>query len=269
MKFFGLCKGIEDMKLPNTKQLDVYEDFFADFYDKCSTEKFDYDVYFELAKTYGENILELGCGNGRVTIPLLERGLKVTGVDISNDMLNILKKRTANMNNKPFTICGDMCNYVSNVKYDIVLLAQTTLCLLKSNEERENLFHSTYRNLREGGIFVFNYIDINPKNIKSGEKPSQYFFNHKKKSFVVLTERVFGERLETVVNLYAEEVKDDGSVNRYLSSTTKYLLNQGIVDDIINKTGFTKEKEYVFNSVDGIIIFEVIKKGCEGGNSQV
>jgi len=180
MEFFGFCKGIKDMKLPNTKELDIYEGFFADFYDKCSTEKFDYDIYFELAETYGKNILELGCGNGRVAIPLLERGFKVTGVDLSNDMLNIFKRRTANLENKPIVICEDMCNFVSEGKYDIVILAHTTLCLLSSNEEREKLFNNVYRNLREGGIFVFNYIDINSETMKSGENPLNIFSTNKK-----------------------------------------------------------------------------------------
>ena len=265
MVFFGLCKGIQDMRLPNTKVLDIYEGFFADFYDKCSTETFDYDIYLELAETYGGNILELGCGSGRVTIHLLEKGLKVTGVDLSKDMLNIMKKKSANMKNKPIIVCKDMCNFVSEEKYDIVILAHATLSLLKSNEEREKLFTNVYKNLRKGGIFVFNYIDINLETIKTGEKPSKYLINQHRKSFIILTEKIFKERLESVVNLYAEEIGEDGGVNRYLSTTTKCILDQSTIADIINRTLFTKEREYVFNTTDGVIIFEVIKKCNEGG----
>ena len=39
------------------------------------------------------NILDLGCGTGYLTLPLLARGHRITGVDLSNDMLDVLRQR--------------------------------------------------------------------------------------------------------------------------------------------------------------------------------
>lgn len=39
-----------------------------------------------------DNILEIGCGAGRFTIPLLSLGLKITGLDLSENLLKTLKK---------------------------------------------------------------------------------------------------------------------------------------------------------------------------------
>lgn len=38
-----------------------------------------------------DSVLEIGCGSGRFTLPLLEQGLKVTGVDFSKELLEKLE----------------------------------------------------------------------------------------------------------------------------------------------------------------------------------
>jgi ubiquinone/menaquinone biosynthesis C-methylase UbiE len=47
------------------------------------------DFYRRQIARYGEPILELACGSGRLTIPLIESGIQITGLDISEEMLNL------------------------------------------------------------------------------------------------------------------------------------------------------------------------------------
>ena len=72
---------------------DAYHDPFAPiarFYD-LDLEGFDDDLalYMELAE--GREVLELGCGTGRVAVPLAEAGVRVTGADLSLAMLAIAR----------------------------------------------------------------------------------------------------------------------------------------------------------------------------------
>ncbi|WP_328772377.1 class I SAM-dependent methyltransferase [Streptomyces sp. NBC_00286] len=63
----------------------------------------------------GAHILELGCGVGRMTHPLLERGFTVTAVDESAEMLErVLGART---------ICGPIETLSLGEKFDVVMLA--------------------------------------------------------------------------------------------------------------------------------------------------
>jgi SAM-dependent methyltransferase len=63
---------------------------FAKFYDAYVGDYArDLPLYSALASTVKFPILEIGCGSGRVLLPLLRGGHRVTGVDISEDMLQL------------------------------------------------------------------------------------------------------------------------------------------------------------------------------------
>ena len=59
-------------------------DSFARFYD-LDYDSFQDDVafYLGLAEHTGGPLLELGCGTGRLLIPLARAGFEITGVDLS------------------------------------------------------------------------------------------------------------------------------------------------------------------------------------------
>src|SRR5438132_891849 len=79
----------------------------AEFYD-LDLEGVEDDVamYRELTTRHGGAVLELGCGTGRVAVPLAEAGLEVTGVDLSAGMLAVAKKRAGKSTLK--CVEGDM-----------------------------------------------------------------------------------------------------------------------------------------------------------------
>ena len=63
-------------------------DQWALIYDKVyQTLVHDIPFYLQQAKAHGGPILELGCGTGRVTIPLASNGFEVVGIDISPSMI--------------------------------------------------------------------------------------------------------------------------------------------------------------------------------------
>jgi SAM-dependent methyltransferase len=68
---------------------DTYS-LFAKFYDAYVGDYTqDLPLYLGLASKVKSPILEIGCGSGRVLLPLLRAGHKVTGVDISGEMLQL------------------------------------------------------------------------------------------------------------------------------------------------------------------------------------
>jgi SAM-dependent methyltransferase len=72
-------------------------DQIADLYDADMGQNMPYDdvhYYVERAVEKPGSVLELGCGTGRITLPLLRAGLTVTGADISSGMLSVLRQRS-------------------------------------------------------------------------------------------------------------------------------------------------------------------------------
>ncbi len=64
-----------------------------------------------------EDILEIGCGTGRIFLELLERGIYVEGLDISESMVKRLKSK----NNKAIVHISKLIDFNPTKKYDYVL----------------------------------------------------------------------------------------------------------------------------------------------------
>lgn len=54
----------------------------------------DTNFYAALAEETGGPLLELACGTGRITLPLAEAGLEITGADLSEGMLKVARKKS-------------------------------------------------------------------------------------------------------------------------------------------------------------------------------
>ncbi len=77
----------------------LYDSFIADYYDESPVVKGrtqDVAFYRDAARDFGDPVLELGCGTGRITMALAEAGKRITGLDNSERMLErAVKKRAA------------------------------------------------------------------------------------------------------------------------------------------------------------------------------
>lgn len=74
-----------------------YDGFVAEFYDHVQPylHRQDLEFYAELAGEAGGPVLELGCGTGRVLLPMLQAGAEVCGLDSSRPMLGVCVEKLA------------------------------------------------------------------------------------------------------------------------------------------------------------------------------
>ncbi|MGY3206102.1 class I SAM-dependent DNA methyltransferase [Streptomyces sp. TE5632] len=96
--------------------------------------------------------LEFAVGTGRVAVPLVERGVPVTGIELSVPMVERLRTK-ADEATIPVVI-GDMATAVAPGEYSLVYLVYNTLSNLLTQTEQVECFRNAARHLVPGGRFV-------------------------------------------------------------------------------------------------------------------
>ena len=74
-----------------------YQDypFVAEFYDHMYRARQDIAFWLQMAQQAGGPVLEVGCGTGRVLVPIARAGIEITGLDLSEHMLGLCRERLA------------------------------------------------------------------------------------------------------------------------------------------------------------------------------
>ncbi|RLT42006.1 MAG: class I SAM-dependent methyltransferase [Chloroflexi bacterium] len=156
-----------------TPPLDPTDPFttIAPFYD-LDFEDYDDDVSFyqSLAEYHGDTVLELGCGTGRVAVPLAQSGLKVTGVDINDAMLAVAKQRMGAR--KGLTLKrGDMTTLNLKQTYALVTVPLGGVQHLASVEEFADTIAVIARHLAPGGVAVVDIEAPHPDDFDPTPQP--------------------------------------------------------------------------------------------------
>jgi SAM-dependent methyltransferase len=100
----------------------------------------------------GGRALEFAIGTGRVAIPLSERGVPVTGIELSSAMIARLREK-ADEATIP-VVQGDMATSVAPGRFRLAYLVFNTISNLLSQDEQVECFHNAARHLEPGGRFV-------------------------------------------------------------------------------------------------------------------
>ncbi|MFH0516424.1 daptide-type RiPP biosynthesis methyltransferase [Streptomyces sp. M41] len=107
-------------------------------------------------------VLDLAAGAGRFTFPLLATGREVTALDLSADMLDLLKSRLAraprSMRDRCTVVQGDMSTFDLRRGYGHIVLGTTSLSLLDA-EGRAGLYRSVAAHLVPGGQFLVSVME--------------------------------------------------------------------------------------------------------------
>jgi 2-polyprenyl-3-methyl-5-hydroxy-6-metoxy-1,4-benzoquinol methylase len=100
-------------------------------------------------------LLELGCGNGRITINMAKQGFAATGIDISQLYIDEARKRSARMHARTNFILGDI-RYIDKViheKFDVIISIWTSIGFYDRKTD-EIIFKKVSRLLNKKGIFM-------------------------------------------------------------------------------------------------------------------
>lgn len=120
----------------------------------------DVTFYRELAKRRGGPILDLGCGSGRVTIPLARDGHHVFAIDQSASMLAKLRARVADLpaaaGARIQVASGNLCTFDAPGRYSLAFATFNVLEHLYTRGELAACLARVAAHLAPGGAFAFD-----------------------------------------------------------------------------------------------------------------
>ena len=154
----------------------LYDSFAYDFDYEKWTDKY---LSLMLSKDPGmREICDCGCGTGSIALPLVRRGYKVTGVDLSEEMLLEAqnKARAAGMF-IPF-VHMDMRRLRLPHRVDAVMCACDGVNYLHSEADVKAFFTSTLSCLKPGGVLAFdisNLLKLSDNGLYAEDMESQTY----------------------------------------------------------------------------------------------
>lgn len=119
----------------------------------------------------GSAVLDLGCGHGRISNALAERGAQVTGLDASSYFLDMARRDAAARGLDVTFVQGDMRTLEWTNAFDVVLIWFTTFGYFSDVENAQVVQHSA-RALQAGGRLLIE--QMNRYALVRGGLPSNY-----------------------------------------------------------------------------------------------
>lgn len=156
----------------------------ADTYDRSIAESYDAEYavlrdpsgdqafYADLARASGGPVLELGCGTGRVILPIAREGIPCVGLDLSPTMLDVLRAKDPPGNLE--LVQAPMTDFdLGAARFRLIFSAFRPLQHLCTVEEQLATLACVRRHLAPGGRFAFDLFAPNLARTAIEEEPEQ------------------------------------------------------------------------------------------------
>jgi ubiquinone/menaquinone biosynthesis C-methylase UbiE len=207
---------------------------FAKFYDAAmgnrirTNERIGNLIY--KANPQAKNVLELACGTGEI-LKYLAKNYKVSGLDASQNMLAIAKKKVSQAK----YYLQDMTNFKIDEKFDVILCVFDSINHLLKFSDWKKLFINVEKHLNKNGVFIF---DINTV-LKLNSLVNRPSVNEFDKNILIMNVKDIGKG---VTSWSVRVLEHTGSNNYKLSEETIKEISFP-ADQII------KTLKLIFNSV--------------------
>lgn len=213
----------------------------AEVYD-AMMDDFDYpkwaEYYWALlarANVRPKTILEAGCGTGSMTVELARLGARVTGADISEEMLRYAAEKVRFAGANAMLIEQDMCALKLPRAVDAVVCACDGVNYLQTEARVRKFFQSAHAAIRPGGCFAF---DISSR-YKLEKRLGNAFFGEERETVAYLWEN----SLEADKHMVSMDItffvrESDGRYRRFQEAHLQRAHSEQEVVKLLKEVGF-------------------------------
>jgi len=221
-----------------------YEELFQNYSDKYDNEGFTKGTsgevdFIENEITFNKSgkILDIGCGTGRHSVELARRGYNVTGIDLSESMINKARSLARKENLKIDFLVKDARNFSFDEPFDLaIMLCEGAFPLMENDEMNFLILKNACSSLKSGGKLILTTLN------------GLYPLFHSVKDFVnsgsdqgKSTENSFD--LMTFRDYSVYETEDDIGMKKVLQCNERYYVPSEITW-LLKSAGFITSEIY-------------------------
>jgi SAM-dependent methyltransferase len=236
---------------------ELYDSFIADYYDESpvvSGRLQDVAFYREAAREFGDPILELGCGTGRITMALAEAGKRVTGLDLSERMLErAVKKRAAyrvEARERVHLVQGDMAGFDLGEKFRLIIIPFRPFQHLLEVRQQMDCLGCVRKHLAPGGRLILDVFQTDAERIHDPVHMREMLVTEYKtadRREVRISERVAAfhraEQRNDVEMIFSIRHPDGRQERLVFAWTLRYFFRYE-VEHLLGRSGFQVTAEY-------------------------
>lgn len=167
-KSFAISNRLLELILPerawtrSIKRVMEHYDMVKENNEKFFSSLYMHFIEYRIHEIFGQNkikILDAGCGQGRLSIPLAKKDHYVTGIDLSPKVIDLARKYAFEEGIEIEFLTGDLANEIKKIKSEIFdcVICTEVLYMMK---DYEMIIMDLVRLIKSGGIL---FLSLRPK----------------------------------------------------------------------------------------------------------
>jgi SAM-dependent methyltransferase len=240
-----------------TEKKALYDGFIADYYDSSpmvTQRTQDVAFYRSSVRQFGDPVLELGCGTGRITLAIAQAGYRVVGLDISERMLEraVEKRGTVQREARERVqlVQGDMTKFDLGEKFRTILVPFRPFQHLLETEQQMDCLNCVREHLARNGRLIMDFFQTDPERMHEPVFLNESLlleYDLPDQRHVALSERVaaFHRALQcNDVEMIFLVTHPDGRQERLVMAWTLRYFFRYEVEHLLARCGFKLEAVY-------------------------
>lgn len=226
--------------------------------DKSIADGKELEFFLSFIKDNKMKVLEPMCGNGRMLIPFLEKGIDIEGFDISEEMLRVCILKGQKLNLKPKVSYGKIEEFKGDKNYDLIMIPFGSFSLLSDKVVKDSLVNMRTI-LKEDGKLLLTVMTNtgHVEDIPDWIETNRHYHDNKE---IIEYKKVNYDRTSKMLNtkLKYQLVKDGQIEKSEIMDFPIRLYETGEFEEILKSNGFNE-----------VILHEVINGYGEGSSLHV
>lgn len=211
----------------------------------------DVDLYLGYADYVGSPVLELGCGTGRLLLPLARAGLQVHGIDSSPAMIARAQARLEDAGVSDVELrTGDMTDLSAypDAHFRMVFAAINSFLHLETRGRQLTALTEVRRVLHPDGIMILDIFHPTPAVLHAMDEAlrvdGQWPLPTGGRVDRFSMRRVYPAEQRIETTLYYDHTEPGGSVRRTVTSYTMRYIHRFEMEGLLDQAGFVLEGVY-------------------------